>query len=130
MLPMLVNDTALIYGRCLRQSLRSRFGLLLGILMPLLYLLFFGPLLTRMPLPMTLAPAWLDALSHLVPLRYLVDAVRDAYVGSYATAHMLYRAPDRGRLHRALHDGGRAGVPHGRSVTTAGSYPPDPPEGN
>jgi ABC-2 type transport system permease protein len=229
MLPMLVNDTALIYGRCLRQSLRSRFGLLFGILMPLLYLLFFGPLLTRLPLgaqgsswqvlvpglllqlalfgalfagfgiivekgqgvvermrvtpvsrlalllgrvlrdatvlvgqavllvltavvmglraplpgvligfafvalltvalgslsyalamkvgtlqefspvinavsmpsmllsglmlPMTLAPAWLDVLSHLVPLRYLVDAVRDAYVGSYATAHMLYGA--------------------------------------
>ncbi len=25
-----------------------------------------------------------------MPFRYLVDAVRDAYVGSYATAHMLY----------------------------------------
>ncbi|MCF3133765.1 ABC transporter permease [Streptomyces olivochromogenes] len=224
---MLLHDTALIYGRYLRQSLRSRFALLFGVLMPLLYLLFFGPLLTGLPLggrgsswqllvpglllqlglfgasfagfaiiiengqgvvermrvtpvsrlalllgrvlrdatvfvfqavllvlaatamglraplpgvligfafvalltvalaslsyalamrvrtpqefgpainaltmpsmllsglmlPMTLAPAWLDALSHLVPLRYLVDAVRDAYVGSYTTAHMLY----------------------------------------
>lgn len=35
-------------------------------------------------------PRWLDVLSHFTPLRYLVDAVRDAYVGSYATAHMLY----------------------------------------
>ncbi|MGW7379673.1 ABC transporter permease [Streptomyces sp. NPDC054794] len=224
---MLLHDTALIYGRYLRQSLRSRFALLFGMLMPLLYLLFFGPLLTGLPLggrgsswqllvpglllqlglfgasfagfaiiiengqgvvermrvtpvsrlalllgrvlrdatvfvfqavllvltatamglraplpgvliglafvalltvalaslsyalamrvrtpqefgpainaltmpsmllsglmlPMTLAPAWLDALSHLVPLRYLVDAVRDAYVGSYTSAHMLY----------------------------------------
>ncbi|MGV9251331.1 ABC transporter permease [Streptomyces sp. NPDC003697] len=226
---MLLHDTALIYGRYLRQSLRSRFALLFGVLMPLLYLLFFGPLLTDLPLggrgsswqmlvpglllqlglfgaafagfsiiiengqgvvermrvtpvsrlalllgrvlrdatvfvlqavllvlaavvmglraplpgvligfafvalltislaslsyalamrlrtpaefgptinaltmpsmllsglmlPMTLAPAWLDVLSHFVPFRYLVDAVRDAYVGSYATAHMLYGA--------------------------------------
>ncbi|MDO0911715.1 ABC transporter permease [Streptomyces sp. DT2A-34] len=224
---MLFQDTALIYGRYLRQSLRSRFALLFGVLMPLLYLLFFGPLLTDLPLggrgsswqmlvpglllqlglfgasfagfsviieqgqgvvermrvtpvsrlalllgrvlrdatvfvfqavllvlaalamglrapvpgvligfafvalltvslaslsyalamkvrtpqevgpainamtmpmmllsglmlPMTLGPRWLDVLSHFVPFRYLVDAVRDAYVGSYATAHMLY----------------------------------------
>ncbi|MEV0641916.1 ABC transporter permease [Streptomyces sp. NPDC050619] len=224
---MLLHDTALIYGRYLRQSLRSRFALLFGVLMPLLYLLFFGPLLTDLPLggrgsswqllvpglllqlglfgasfagfsviieknlgvvermrvtpvsrlalllgrvlrdatvfvfqavllvlaavgmglraplpgiligfafvalltvslgslsyalamkvrtpqefgptinalsmpsmllsglmlPMTLGPAWLDVLSHLMPFRYLVDAVRDAYVGSYATAPMLY----------------------------------------
>ncbi|MEV5879153.1 ABC transporter permease [Streptomyces sp. NPDC052101] len=226
---MLLNDTALIYGRYLRQSLRSRFALLFGVLTPLLYLLFFGPLLTHLPLggtgsswqvlvpglllqlglfgalfagftviieksqgvvermrvtpvsrlalllgrvlrdatvfvfqavllvlaalvmglraplagiligfvfvalltlslaslsyalgmkvrtpqefgplintvsmpsmllsglmlPMTLAPAWLDVLSHFVPFRYLVDAVRDAYVGHYAGAHMLYGA--------------------------------------
>ncbi|MCD9878108.1 ABC transporter permease [Streptomyces guryensis] len=224
---MLLHDTALIYGRYLRQSLRSRFALLFGVLMPLLYLLFFGPLLTglslggrgsswqllvpglllqlglfgasfagfsiiiekgqgvvermrvtpvsrlalllgrvlrdatvfvfqavllvvaavamglRAPLagiligfvfvalltvslgslsyalamkvhtpqafgplinamtmpsmllsglmlPMSLAPAWLDVLSHFMPFRYLVDAVRDAYVGSYTTDHMLY----------------------------------------
>jgi len=224
---MLLQDTALIYGRYLRQSLRSRFALLFGVLMPLLYLLFFGPLLTGLPLggrgsswqvlvpglllqlgmfgasyagftiiieksqgvvermrvtpvsrlalllgrvlrdatvfvfqavllvlaavatglraplggiligfgfvalltvslgslsyaaamkvdtpqefgplinamtmpsmllsglmlPMTLAPAWLNVLSHFMPFRYLVDAVRDAYVGSYTTAHMLY----------------------------------------
>ncbi|MGW1611413.1 ABC transporter permease [Streptomyces sp. NPDC002285] len=224
---MLLHDTALIYGRYLRQSLRSRFALLFGVLMPLLYLLFFGPLLTDLPLgaegsswqvlvpglllqlglfgasfagfsiiiekgqgvvermrvtpvsrlalllgrvlrdatvfvfqavllvlaalvmglraplpgvligfafvglltvslaslsyalamkvrtpqefgpainamtmpmmllsglmlPMTLGPTWLDVLSHFVPFRYLVDAVRDAYIGSYATTPMLY----------------------------------------
>jgi ABC-2 type transport system permease protein len=224
---MLLHDTALIYGRYLRQSLRSRFALLFGALMPLLYLLFFGPLLTDLPLggrgsswqvlvpglllqlglfgaafagfsiiiengqgvvermrvtpvsrlalllgrvlrdatvfvfqavllvlaavamglraplagvligfafvalltvslsalsyamamkvrtpqefgplvnavsmpsmllsglmlPMTLGPAWLDVLSHFMPFRYLVDAMRDAYVGSYTTDHMLY----------------------------------------
>ncbi|WP_405527995.1 ABC transporter permease [Streptomyces canus] len=224
---MLLHDTAIIYGRYLRQSLRSRFALLFGVLMPLLYLVFFGPLLTGLPLggrgsswqvlvpglllqlglfgalfagfmiilekgqgvmermrvtpvsrlalllgrvlreatvfvfqavllvlaavamglraplagvligfafvalltvslaslsyalamkvrtpqefgplvnavsmpsmllsglmlPMTLGPAWLDVLSHFMPFRYLVDAMRDAYVGSYSTDHMLY----------------------------------------
>ncbi|MFD5792486.1 ABC transporter permease [Streptomyces diastatochromogenes] len=224
---MLLHDTALVYGRYLRQSRRSRFALLFGVLTPLLYLLFFGPLLTDLPLgeqgsswqvlvpglllqlglfgalfagftiimenaqgvvdrmrvtpvsrlalllgrvlrdatvfvfqavllvlaavvmglraplpgiligfafvalltlslaslsyalgmkvrtpqefgplinavsmpsmllsglmlPMALAPTWLDVLSHFVPFRYLVDAVRDAYVGQYTSAHMLY----------------------------------------
>ncbi len=32
----------------------------------------------------------LDALSHFMPFRYPVDAMRDAYVGSYATDHLLY----------------------------------------
>ncbi|MES4888958.1 ABC transporter permease [Streptomyces sp. NPDC096012] len=224
---MFLHDTALVYGRYARQSLRSRFALLFGVLTPLLYLLFYGPLLTDLPLggeagswqvlvpglllqlglfgalfagfsvilenghgvvermrvtpvsrlalllgrvlrdatlfvfqavllvlaalvmglraplwgiligfgfvalltlslasvsyalgmrirtpqafgplinavsmpsmllsglmlPMTLAPGWLDVLSHFVPFRYLVDAVRDAYVGQYTSAHMLY----------------------------------------
>ncbi|WP_394438032.1 ABC transporter permease [Streptomyces sp. SGAir0957] len=47
-------------------------------------------LLSGLMLPMALAPGWLNVLSHLMPVRYLVDAVRDAYVGQYATAHMLY----------------------------------------
>jgi ABC-2 type transport system permease protein len=224
---MLLHDTALIFGRYARQTLRSRFAMLFGVLMPLLHLLFFGPLLTDLPLasrgsswqvlvpglllqlglfgaafagftiiieqslgivermrvtpvsrlalllgrvfrdaalfvfqavllvlaalatglrapltgiligfafvalltvslaslsyalamkirtpqefgpavnamtmpsmllsglmlPMSLAPGWLDLLSHFMPFRYLADAVRDAYVGQYATAHMLY----------------------------------------
>ncbi|MGW2286923.1 ABC transporter permease [Streptomyces phaeochromogenes] len=224
---MLLHDTALIFQRYLRQTLRSKFAMLFGVLMPLLYLLFFGPLLTDLPLggggsswqvlvpglllqlglfgaafagfmiivekshgvvermrvtpvsrlalllgrvlrdtavfvfqavllvlaavvmglraplagiligfafvalltvslaslsyalamrlssahtfgptinaltmpsmllsglmlPMSLAPGWLDALSHVMPFRYLVDAMRDAYVGSYATASMAY----------------------------------------
>ncbi|MET9657733.1 ABC transporter permease [Streptomyces sp. NPDC006510] len=226
---MLLHDTALVFGRYARQTLRSRFQMLFGVLMPLLYLLFFGPLLDGLPLgssgdswqvlipglllqlalfgasfagfsiivekstgvlermrvtpvsrlalllgrvlrdallfmlqavllvlaalvmglraplpgvligfafvglltvalaslsyalamkvatpqefgpvinavtmpamllsglmlPMTLGPAWLDITSRFTPLRYLVDAVRDAYVGSYATSHMLYGA--------------------------------------
>ncbi|MGW7306772.1 ABC transporter permease [Streptomyces sp. NPDC054835] len=47
-------------------------------------------LLSGLMLPMALAPGWLDLLSRLMPFRYLVDAVRDAYVGRYATTAMLY----------------------------------------
>lgn len=47
-------------------------------------------LLSGLMLPMSLAPRWLDVLSHFVPFRYLVDAVRDAYVGRYTSPHMLY----------------------------------------
>lgn len=226
---MLLQDTALIFGRYARQTLRSRFQILFGVLMPLLHLLLFGPLLTNLPLgsrgsswqvlvpglllqlslfgglfsefsiiveknygvvermrvspvsrlalllgrvlrdaalfvfqavllilaallmglraplagvlvgfafvalltvslgslsyavalkverpqefgpivnsvsmpsmllsglmlPMALAPGWLDVLSHFMPLRYPVDAIRDAYIGQYATASMLYGA--------------------------------------
>ncbi|MGW5864153.1 ABC transporter permease [Streptomyces sp. NPDC055239] len=222
-----LSDTALIFGRYARQTLRSKFQILFGVLMPLLYLLFFGPLLTDLPLgsrgdswqvlvpglllqlglfgasysgfaiiiekqfgvvermrvtpvsrlalllgrvlrdavlfvfqsvllvlaavvmglraplagiligftfvgvltvvlaslsyalallvskahefgpvinavsmpsmllsglmlPMALAPGWLDVLSHFMPFRYLVDAVRAAYVGQYASTAMLY----------------------------------------
>ncbi|MBB5935770.1 ABC transporter permease [Streptomyces zagrosensis] len=226
-LPAFFSDTALIFGRYARQTLNSRFQMLFGTLMPLLYLLFFGPLLTDLPLgskgdswqllvpglllqlglfgasysgfaviieqqngvvermrvtpvsrlalllgrvlrdaalfvfqavllilaalvmglrapvagvfigfafvavltvslaslsyalalkvstpqefgptvnaltmpamllsglmlPMALAPTWLDVLSHFIPFRYLVDAVRAAFVGDYASTEMLY----------------------------------------
>ncbi|MEV6110062.1 ABC transporter permease [Streptomyces sp. NPDC051940] len=47
-------------------------------------------LLSGLMLPMALAPGWLDALSHLMPFRYLVDAMRSAFTGDYASASMLY----------------------------------------
>ncbi|RII15749.1 Inner membrane transport permease YbhR [Streptomyces sp. YIM 130001] len=224
---MLLHDTSIVFGRYARQTLRSKFQILFGILMPLLYLVFFGPLLTDLPLgsrgdswqilvpglllqlglfgasfagfsviiekntgvvermrvtpvsrlalllgrvlrdallfvfqavllvlaavvmglraplggiligfafvavlslslaslsyglamsvrtpqefgpvinsvtmpamllsglmlPMALAPDWLDLLSHFMPFRYLVDAVRAGYVGDYGNSHMLY----------------------------------------
>jgi ABC-2 type transport system permease protein len=40
-------------------------------------------LLSGILLPMALAPGWLDVVSRCVPFRYLVDAVRAAYVGDY-----------------------------------------------
>ncbi|MFI9050174.1 ABC transporter permease [Streptomyces sp. NPDC053427] len=47
-------------------------------------------LLSGLMLPMTLGPQWLDVVSHFVPFRYLVDAVRAAFTGSYASTAMLY----------------------------------------
>ena len=46
-------------------------------------------LLSGILLPMTLAPAWLDAASHLSPFRYVVDAMRAAAAGDYAGATTL-----------------------------------------
>ncbi|MDF3289380.1 ABC transporter permease [Streptomyces silvisoli] len=47
-------------------------------------------LLSGLLLPMSLAPGWLNVLSHLMPLRYLVDAVRAAFVGDYGGTAMRY----------------------------------------
>jgi ABC-2 type transport system permease protein len=38
---------------------------------------------------MTLAPSWLDAVSRATPFRYVIDAMRGAVAGQYATATML-----------------------------------------
>ncbi|BFO15332.1 hypothetical protein SHKM778_17200 [Streptomyces sp. KM77-8] len=75
-----VSLAALSYALALRVDTPQGFGPTVNALtMP-------SMLLSGLMLPMTLGPAWLDVLSHLMPFRYLVDAVRDAYVGSYATA--------------------------------------------
>jgi ABC-2 type transport system permease protein len=43
-----VRDTGLIFRRHLRQTLRSKVAVVFGLVQPLLYLVLFGPLLTRM----------------------------------------------------------------------------------
>jgi ABC-2 type transport system permease protein len=43
-------------------------------------------LLSGTLLPMSLAPAWLDGLSRADPFRYVVEAMRDAFLGRYSTA--------------------------------------------
>lgn len=45
----MLRDTRLIMGRYLRQTWRSKVGVVFGLLQPLLYLALFGPLLTQMP---------------------------------------------------------------------------------
>lgn len=46
----LLTDTGVIFGRCLRSTLRSKTNLLFGMLQPLLFLALFGPLLTHLSL--------------------------------------------------------------------------------
>ncbi|PRY38134.1 ABC transporter permease [Umezawaea tangerina] len=40
-------------------------------------------LLSGVLLPMSLGPRWLDVVSRLTPLRYVVDAVREVFLGRY-----------------------------------------------
>lgn len=46
-------------------------------------------LLSGVLLPMGLAPAWLDAVSRVVPFRYVVDGMRTAAAGDYTGAPTL-----------------------------------------
>ncbi|MBO1336228.1 ABC transporter permease [Streptomyces sp. VRA16 Mangrove soil] len=79
-----VSLASLSYALAFRARTPQEFGPVVNaVTMP-------SMLLSGLILPMTLAPGWLDAVSHVMPVRYLVDAVRDAYLGHYATAHMLY----------------------------------------
>jgi ABC-2 type transport system permease protein len=79
-----VSLASLSYAVAMKVRTPQEFGPLINaVSMP-------SMLLSGLMLPMTLGPAWLDVLSHFMPFRYLVDAMRDAYVGEYATAHMAY----------------------------------------
>jgi ABC-2 type transport system permease protein len=42
-------------------------------------------LLSGILLPMSLAPAWLDGVARANPFRYIVDAMREVFLGNYAT---------------------------------------------
>ncbi|WSY16190.1 ABC transporter permease [Embleya sp. NBC_00896] len=54
---LLAADTALIFGRYLRQTVASKLGLIFGLMQPLLFLVLFGPLLRDVPLGGT-GDAW------------------------------------------------------------------------
>jgi ABC-2 type transport system permease protein len=46
-------------------------------------------LLSGILLPMSMGPPWLRTLSLFNPLAHVVDAIRDAFVGRYASGHLL-----------------------------------------
>jgi ABC-2 type transport system permease protein len=46
-------------------------------------------LLSGIMLPMTLAPGWLQGVARVSPFRYIIDAMRSAFTGQYATTIML-----------------------------------------
>ncbi len=49
-------------------------------------------LLSGVLLPMSFAPAWLDLVSRFTPFRYVVEAIRDAFLGHFGSAPMLQGA--------------------------------------
>jgi ABC-2 type transport system permease protein len=46
-------------------------------------------LLSGILLPMSMAPPWLQAVSRFNPLSHVVDAIRDAFLGRYASMNVL-----------------------------------------
>jgi ABC-2 type transport system permease protein len=46
-------------------------------------------LLSGILLPMSMAPPWLQSVSRFNPLSHVVDAIRDAFLGRYATMNVL-----------------------------------------
>jgi ABC-2 type transport system permease protein len=46
-------------------------------------------LLSGIMLPMTLGPGWLQGIARVTPFRYIIDAMRAAFQGSYGGAVML-----------------------------------------
>ena len=46
-------------------------------------------LLSGIMLPMTLGPGWLQGVSRATPFRYIIDAMRGAFAGHYASSIML-----------------------------------------
>jgi ABC-2 type transport system permease protein len=47
-------------------------------------------LLSGILLPMTIGPDWLQSISDFMPFRYIVDAVRDSFAGSFGTSSVLW----------------------------------------
>jgi ABC-2 type transport system permease protein len=46
-------------------------------------------LLSGIMLPLTLGPGWLQGIARATPFRYIIDAMRQAFQGTYATSVML-----------------------------------------
>lgn len=79
LVPLSVSLAALSYAFALTLKRQELFAPLSSTaIVPLL-------LLSGALLPMSAAPGWLDALSRLTPCRYVVDALRAAFTGHYAS---------------------------------------------
>jgi ABC-2 type transport system permease protein len=77
-----VSLASLSYATGLLTKSEDAFAPLLNMVMvPVL-------LLSGILLPMSLAPPWLNALSHVNPFRYIVEAMRSVFLGQYATAEV------------------------------------------
>jgi ABC-2 type transport system permease protein len=47
-------------------------------------------LLSGILLPMTIGPQWLTSASNFMPIRWVVDGVRDSFAGDFATSGVLW----------------------------------------
>jgi ABC-2 type transport system permease protein len=47
-------------------------------------------LLSGILLPMTIGPAWLERASEFMPIRHVVDAVRNSFLGDFASSGLLW----------------------------------------
>jgi len=47
-------------------------------------------LLSGILLPMTIGPAWLQTASDFMPIRHVVDAVRDSFIGDFANSAIVW----------------------------------------
>jgi ABC-2 type transport system permease protein len=79
LVPVAVSLAALSYAFALALRRQEMFAPMAStVIVPML-------LLSGALLPMSAAPAWLDAISRATPFRYAVDGLRAAFTGHYAS---------------------------------------------
>src|ERR1700685_975154 len=78
-----VGLASLSYATALRIKSEDAFAPLVNsVVVPLI-------LLSGIMLPMTLGPGWLQGVARISPFRYIIDAMREAYAGTYWNAVMV-----------------------------------------
>jgi ABC-2 type transport system permease protein len=78
-----VGLASLSYATALLVKSEDAFAPLVNaVILPLL-------LLSGILLPMALGPGWLQGIARISPFRYIIDAMRSAFTGGYATTVML-----------------------------------------
>lgn len=83
LVPLAVSLAALSYAFALVLPRQELFAPMSStVIVPML-------LLSGALLPMSTAPAWLDVLSRATPFRYVVEGVRAAFAGRYASGTLL-----------------------------------------
>jgi ABC-2 type transport system permease protein len=83
LVPLAVSLAALSYAFALVLPRQEMFAPMSStVIVPML-------LLSGALLPMSTAPAWLDVLSRATPFRYVVEGVRAAFAGHYASGTLL-----------------------------------------
>jgi len=78
-----IGLSSLSYAVALRLKSEDAFAPLINsVVVPLI-------LLSGVMLPMTLGPGWLQGIARISPFRYIIDAMREAYLGHYFNTIMV-----------------------------------------